>query len=101
MDGCAFRAEGSPVDAGGRLATSTDSIGNVRANAFDAAGRLTGYTLTDPHGKLLSETAPEKEVSAAFRKMADLLVGPAVPRVEQKRKRGFLEKVFRMERSAS
>ncbi|MBP2676605.1 MAG: response regulator receiver protein [Deltaproteobacteria bacterium] len=52
-------------------------------------------------GKLLSETAPEKEVSAAFRKMADLLVGPAVPRVEQKRKRGFLEKVFRMERSAS
>ena len=52
-------------------------------------------------GKLLSEIAPEKEVSAAFRKMAELLVGPAAPRKEQKRKRGFLEKVLRMERSAS
>jgi len=52
-------------------------------------------------GKLLSETAPEKEVTAAFRKMAELLVGPAAPRVAKKRKRGFLEKVFRMERSAS
>jgi pilus assembly protein CpaE len=52
-------------------------------------------------GKLLSETAPEKEVTAAFRKMAELLVGPAAPREAQKRKRGFLEKVFRMERSAS
>ena len=50
-------------------------------------------------GKLLSEIAPEKEVTEAFRKMAELLVGPAAPR--KARKRGFLEKVFRMERSAS
>jgi pilus assembly protein CpaE len=52
-------------------------------------------------GKLLSEVAPEKEVTIAFRKMAELLVGPAAPREARKRKRGFLEKVFRMERSAS
>jgi len=52
-------------------------------------------------GKLLSEVAPEKEVTAAFRRMAELLAGPGVPRVEQKRKRGFMERVFRMERSAS
>jgi pilus assembly protein CpaE len=52
-------------------------------------------------GKLLSEVAPEKEVTAAFRKMAELLVGPAAPREAQKRKRGFLEKVFGLERSAS
>jgi pilus assembly protein CpaE len=52
-------------------------------------------------GKLLSEVAPEKEVTAAFRHMAGLLAGPGVQRVEQKRKRGFMERVFRMERSAS
>jgi pilus assembly protein CpaE len=52
-------------------------------------------------GKLLSEIAPEKEVSAAFRKMAELMVGPAAPRQSRKDKRGFLAKVFRMERSAS
>jgi pilus assembly protein CpaE len=52
-------------------------------------------------GKLLSEVAPEKEVTAAFRRMAELLTGPGVPRVEQKRKRGFLKRVFQMERSAS
>jgi pilus assembly protein CpaE len=52
-------------------------------------------------GKLLSEVAPEKEVTAAFRRMAELLAGPRAPRVEQKRKRGFLERVFQMERSAS
>jgi len=52
-------------------------------------------------GKLLSEVAPEKEVTLAFHRMADLLAGSGVPRVEQKRKRGFLERVFRMERSAS
>ena len=52
-------------------------------------------------GKLLSEVAPEKEVTVAFRRMAELLAGPGVPRVGQKRKRGFLERVFRMERSAS
>lgn len=52
-------------------------------------------------GKLLSEVAPEKEVTAAFRRMAELLTGPGVPRVEQKRKRGFLERVFHLERSAS
>ena len=52
-------------------------------------------------GKLLSEVAPEKEVTGAFGKMAELLVGPAAPREAQKRKRGFMEKIFRMERSAS
>jgi pilus assembly protein CpaE len=52
-------------------------------------------------GKLLSEVAPEKEVTAAFRRMAELLAGSGAPRVEQKRKRGFLERVFQMERSAS
>jgi pilus assembly protein CpaE len=52
-------------------------------------------------GKLLSEVAPEKEVTVAFRRMAELLAGPGVPRVDQKRKRGFLERVFRAERSAS
>jgi pilus assembly protein CpaE len=52
-------------------------------------------------GKLLSETAPEKEVTAAFRRMAELLAGSGAPREAQKRKRGFLEKVFGLERSAS
>ena len=52
-------------------------------------------------GKLLSEVAPEKEVAAAFRCMAEMLAGPGAPRVVQPRKRGFLERVFRMERSAS
>jgi pilus assembly protein CpaE len=52
-------------------------------------------------GKLLSEVAPEKEVTAAFRRMAELLTGSGVPRVAQKPKRGFLGRVFRMERSAS
>jgi pilus assembly protein CpaE len=52
-------------------------------------------------GKLLSEIAPEKEVTVAFRRMAELLAGPGVQRVEQKRKRGFMERVFHMERSAS
>lgn len=52
-------------------------------------------------GKLLSEIAPEKEVTTAFRRMAELLAGSGVPRVVQKRKRGFMERVFHMERSAS
>ena len=52
-------------------------------------------------GKLLSEIAPEKEVTTAFRRMAVLLAGSGVPRVVQKRKRGFMERVFHMERSAS
>jgi len=52
-------------------------------------------------GKLLSEVAPEKEITDAFRKMAELLVGPAAPRETRERKRGFLEKVFGLERSAS
>ena len=52
-------------------------------------------------GKLLSEIAPEKEVTNAFRKMAELLVGAAPQPEARKRKKGFLEKVFRLERSAS
>ncbi|MFA6147079.1 MAG: AAA family ATPase [bacterium] len=52
-------------------------------------------------GKLLSEVAPEKEVTDAFRKMAELLVGSAAPREARKRNKGFLEKVFGLERSAS
>ena len=52
-------------------------------------------------GKLLSEVAPEKEVTVAFRRMAELLAGPGIPRAVQKPKRGLLERVFHTERSAS
>jgi len=52
-------------------------------------------------GKLLSEIAPEKEVTAAFREMAERLAGPGVPRkVPQQRKKGFLTRVFHPGRSA-
>ena len=51
-------------------------------------------------GKLLSETAPEKEVTVAFRRMAELLAGPEFSREEPKRKAGFLAKVFGPGRSA-
>ncbi|NJD63436.1 MAG: response regulator [Deltaproteobacteria bacterium] len=53
-------------------------------------------------GKLLSEIAPDKEVTLAFRKMAELLAGPAtVTAAPPPKKRGFLEKVLRPERSVS
>jgi pilus assembly protein CpaE len=51
-------------------------------------------------GKLLSEIAPDKEVTASFREMAELLAGPGIPKEAPKRKRGLMEKVFRPERSS-
>jgi pilus assembly protein CpaE len=50
-------------------------------------------------GKLLSEIAPDKEVTLSFRRMAELLVGPGIPREAPKRKPGFLSRVLRPERS--
>jgi pilus assembly protein CpaE len=52
-------------------------------------------------GKLLSETAPDKEVTAAFLEMAERLAGPGAPREAPKRKRGLLERVLHPGRSAS
>lgn len=53
-------------------------------------------------GKLLSEVAPDKEITIAFRKMAELLAGPAtVTAAPLPKKRGFLEKVLRPERSVT
>jgi pilus assembly protein CpaE len=52
-------------------------------------------------GKLLSEIAPDKEVTASFRQMAELLAGPGVPNVAPKSKQGFLAKVFRPKRSTA
>ncbi|MBI5419071.1 MAG: AAA family ATPase [Deltaproteobacteria bacterium] len=51
-------------------------------------------------GKLLSEIAPDKEVTLAFRQMAELLEGPATSHEPPRKKRGFLERVFRPERCA-
>src|SRR5512139_322283 len=51
--------------------------------------------------KLLSEIAPDKEVTLSFRRMAELLAGPGVPKEAPKRKLGFLEKVLRHERSSA
>ncbi len=53
-------------------------------------------------GKLLREIAPEKEVTRSFRRLADLLIGKeaAVKGVErQDKKRGFLDRIFHVERS--
>jgi len=53
-------------------------------------------------GKLLSEVAPDKEVTLSFRKMAELLAGPStVTAAPPTKKRGFFEKVLRPERSVS
>jgi Flp pilus assembly CpaE family ATPase len=52
-------------------------------------------------GKLLSEIAPDKEVTASFRQMAEMLAGPGTPKEAPKRKLGFLAKVLRTERSSA
>ncbi len=54
-------------------------------------------------GKLLSEIAPDKEVTRSFREMAAQLMGTGEevkPVGDRDRKRGFLDKIFRPERSA-
>ncbi len=52
-------------------------------------------------GKLLSEIAPDKEVTASFRQMAEMLAGPGIPKEAPRKKRGFLGKVLRPERSST
>lgn len=52
-------------------------------------------------GKLLSEVAPDKEVTVAFRKLAELLAGPATVAPPPPKKRGLLDLVWRPERSVS
>ncbi|MBF8259606.1 MAG: Response regulatory protein [Actinobacteria bacterium] len=51
-------------------------------------------------GKLLSEIAPDKEVTHAFRRLAELLEGPAIASDLPRKKRGFLERVIHPMRSA-
>ena len=46
-------------------------------------------------GKLLSEVAPDKEVTKSFDRMAELLEGPATKKVVPERKKGILESLFR------
>ncbi len=46
-------------------------------------------------GKLLSETAPDKEVSRSFDRMAELLEGPGPKKEAPVRKKGVLESIFR------
>ena len=50
-------------------------------------------------GRLLSETAPDSEVTAAFRRMADRLAGASVPDIPPPppRKTGFLGRLFQKE----
>lgn len=51
-------------------------------------------------GKLLSEIAPDKEITLSFRRMAEMLAGgPGAPKEVPKKKLGFLTKVLRQERS--
>ncbi len=52
-------------------------------------------------GRLLSEFAPDKEITQAFRAMAMRLEGPPTAEAPPKPKKGFLERVFRPMRSAS
>lgn len=52
-------------------------------------------------GMLLSEIAPGKEVTVAFERMAELLAGTGIPREASKRKKGFLDRVFRPGSSAA
>jgi pilus assembly protein CpaE len=46
-------------------------------------------------GKLLSEIAPDKEVTKSFDRMAELLEGPATKKVVTERKKGILDSLFR------
>jgi pilus assembly protein CpaE len=46
-------------------------------------------------GKLLSEVAPDKEVTKSFDRMAELLEGPAPKKAVPERKKGILDSLFR------
>jgi pilus assembly protein CpaE len=46
-------------------------------------------------GKLLSEVAPDKEVTKSFDRMAELLEGPGLKKVFPERKKGIMESIFR------
>jgi len=46
-------------------------------------------------GKLLSEVAPDKEVTKSFDRMAELLEGPGVKKAVPVRKKGILDSLFR------
>jgi len=46
-------------------------------------------------GKLLSEVAPDKEVTKSFDRMAELLEGPGPKKVVLERKKGILDSIFR------
>ena len=46
-------------------------------------------------GKLLSEVAPDKEVTKSFDRMAELLEGPAAKKAVPVRKKGILDGLFR------
>ena len=46
-------------------------------------------------GKLLSEIAPDKEVTKSFDRMAELLEGPAPKKAVPERKKGILDSLFR------
>ena len=46
-------------------------------------------------GKLLSEIAPDKEVTKSFDRMAELLEGPAPKKAVPERKKGILDNLFR------
>ena len=46
-------------------------------------------------GKLLSEIAPDKEVTKSFDRMAELLEGPAPKKAVSERKKGILDSLFR------
>jgi Flp pilus assembly CpaE family ATPase len=53
-------------------------------------------------GKLLRESAPNKEVTKSFRHLSDLLVSPGVPAesVKEKEKGRFLGRIFPANRRA-
>jgi pilus assembly protein CpaE len=46
-------------------------------------------------GKLLSEVAPDKEVTKSFDRMAELLEGPGQKKTAPERKKGILDSLFR------
>jgi pilus assembly protein CpaE len=46
-------------------------------------------------GKLLSEVAPDKEVTKSFDRMAELLEGPGPKKAVPERKKGIMESIFR------
>ena len=46
-------------------------------------------------GKLLSEVAPDKEVTKSFDRMAELLEGPAPKKAVPEKKKGILDSLFR------